>query len=122
MAGLLFCIAIAASIHASDEPDAAIVLSPAAQGYVNSRVCYGCHAAIFKTYRETGMAKSFARPRPENTVEDYTKNNHFFHAPSNTYFEMIERDGNYYQRRYQIGYEGKQTNIDETKVDYFLGS
>jgi predicted CXXCH cytochrome family protein len=68
------------------------------------------------------MAKSFAHPKPENTVEDYKKNNKFYHAPSNTYFEMIEREGAYYQRRYQLGYEGKQTNVEETKIDYFLGS
>jgi tetratricopeptide (TPR) repeat protein len=68
------------------------------------------------------MAKSFARPRPENVVADYTKNNRFFHAPSNTYFEMVERDGSYYQRRYQLGFGGKPANIDETKIDYFLGS
>jgi tetratricopeptide (TPR) repeat protein len=114
----LFCIAVAASIHAEDEP----VLNPASQGYVNPRLCFGCHSAIFKTYRETGMAKSFAHPRPENTVEDYGNKNHFFHGPSNTYFEMIRRGADYFQLRYQIGYEGKHTNVEETKIDYFLGS
>jgi hypothetical protein len=122
MAGFLFCVAVAASIHAGDEPDPAIVLSPASQGYVNTRLCFGCHAAIFKAYRETGMAKSFAQPRAENTVEDYKNNNHFYHAPSNTYFEMIRRGGDYFQLRYQIGYEGRRTNVEETKIDYFLGS
>ncbi len=68
------------------------------------------------------MAKSFAHPRPENTVEDYTKNNRIYHAPSNTYFEMIRRGEDYFQLRYQIGYQGKRTNIEETKIDYFLGS
>jgi len=68
------------------------------------------------------MAKSFAHPGPENTVEDYTNNNHFYHAPSNTYFEMIRRGGDYFQLRYQIGYEGRRTNVEETKIDYFLGS
>jgi tetratricopeptide (TPR) repeat protein len=114
----LFCIAVTVSLQAADEP----VLNPASQGYVNSKLCFGCHAAIFKTYRETGMAKSFGRPRPENTVENYTNNNHFYHAPSNTYFEMIRRGGDYFQLRYQIGFEGKRTNVEETKIDYFLGS
>jgi predicted CXXCH cytochrome family protein len=68
------------------------------------------------------MAKSFAHPRPENTVEDYSKNNHFYHAPSNTYFEMIRRGADYFQIRYQLGYEGTRTNVEETKIDYFLGS
>lgn len=89
---------------------------------MNPKLCFGCHAAIYKTYRDTGMAKSFGRPSSENTVEDYTKNTRFYHAPSNTYFEMSERGGSYYLSRYQMGYEGKPTNIEETKIDYFLGS
>ena len=122
MAGFLCCVAVAVSIHAADQSGSASVLNPASQGYVNPRLCVGCHADIFKAYRETGMAKSFAHPRPENTVEDYTIKNRFYHAPSNTYFEMIQRGGDYFQLRYQIGYEGKRTNIEETKIDYFLGS
>jgi tetratricopeptide (TPR) repeat protein len=89
---------------------------------VNPRLCFGCHAAIFKSYRETGMAQSFGRLRPDNTPEDYTKKNRFYHAPSNTYFEMIRRGGDFFQLRYQIGYEGKRTNVEETKIDYYLGS
>jgi predicted CXXCH cytochrome family protein len=112
----LSAIAAAALIDAAD------LVSPSSEGYVNPRQCFGCHAAIYKTYQKTGMAKSFAHPRPENTVEDYKTKNKFYHAASNTWFEMTERDGNYYQRRYQIGYEGKQTNVEETKIDYFLGS
>ena len=107
-AAVLFCLAAA--------------LTAAEEGYVSPKLCTGCHAAIYKTYRNTGMAKSFARPRPENTIEDYTKNTSFYHALSNTYFEMLQRDGSYYQRRYQLGYGGKPTNTDETKIDYILGS
>jgi predicted CXXCH cytochrome family protein len=93
-----------------------------AADYVNPKLCTGCHAGIAKTYRQTGMARSFAQPAPANTVEDYTKNNRFYHAPSDTYFEMLERGGKYYQRRWQIGYNGLETNVDETQIDYFLGS
>src|SRR5690242_8441358 len=44
-------------------------------GYVDARLCAGCHPSISETYRQTGMARSFYRPRPENTVEDYRLNN-----------------------------------------------
>ena len=120
MAVFFFCIAVAASIHAADEPVPSWTPHPKATSTPNS--VSDATPAIFKTYRETGMAKSFAHPRPENTVEDYTTRNHFYHAPSNTYFEMIRRGADYFQLRYQIGYEGKRTNIEETKIDYFLGS
>jgi predicted CXXCH cytochrome family protein len=120
---IIVCLGLAAAtIHAADQSQPAAVVDPASAGYVNPRLCFGCHAAIYKTYLQTGMGKSFGRPRPENTVEDYTKNNRFFHAASGTYFEMSERGGEYYQRRYQLGYGGKPTNVDETKIDYVLGS
>src|SRR5262249_21140547 len=46
----------------------------------------------------------------------------FYHAASDTYFTMPERDGKYYQRRYQIGFQGKETNVDEKQIDFVMGS
>src|ERR1051325_4888187 len=50
--------------------------------YVGSRVCAGCHQEIAKSYRQTGMGRSFYRPRVENTVEDYSRRNNFRHQAS----------------------------------------
>jgi predicted CXXCH cytochrome family protein len=68
------------------------------------------------------MARSFYRPRPENTVEDYTRKNSYYHKPSDSYFTMLRRDGKYYQRRHQIGFGGKQTNIEEKEISFVMGS
>ena len=35
---------------------------------------------------------------------------------------MVARDGRYYQRRWQIGFDGKETNVDEKQVDFVIGS
>ena len=40
-------------------------------GYVDPAICAGCHEDIAKTYRLTGMGRSFYRPSTENTIEDY---------------------------------------------------
>src|SRR5258708_7113973 len=45
--------------------------------YVDARVCASCHRQIAEEYRQTGMGRSFFRPAPANTIEDYTKNNEF---------------------------------------------
>ena len=90
--------------------------------YVDPRLCATCHADIAKTYRQTGMGRSFYRPTGANTVEDYTKNNQFYHALSDTHYAMIRRDGAFYQRRWQIGFDGKEENVEETKIDYIIGS
>ncbi len=101
---------------------ALLVVIPAAGQYANPKVCAGCHPAIAKTWRLNGMGRSFAAPRPEILVEDFEKNNSYFHPASATYFQMLKRDGVLIQRRYQVGFEGKETNVDEKRVDYIVGS
>jgi predicted CXXCH cytochrome family protein len=90
--------------------------------YVNPSACAGCHAEIAKSYRLTGMARSLYRPGPENTVEDYTHENKIYNRASDRYYTMLERGGQWYQRRHQIGFDGKETNIVDKRVDYVMGS
>jgi Flp pilus assembly protein TadD len=90
-----------------------------ANAYVDSALCADCHGEIAASYRKTGMGRSFARMRPENTVE---LRKPFHNLASDSYFTMILRDGKYYQRRWQIGFDGKETNIDEKQVDFVIGS
>jgi predicted CXXCH cytochrome family protein len=90
--------------------------------YVDAATCAGCHRQIAADYRLTGMGRSLYRPAPANTVEDYTKQNTFLHSLSDTRYSMIARDGAYYQRRWQLGFEGKETNVEELKIDYVIGS
>ena len=90
--------------------------------YVDAKLCAGCHRQIAADYRLTGMGRSFYRSTPANTVEDYKNQNSFQHSLSDTRYSMIARDGAYYQRRWQIGFEGKETNVEELKIDYVIGS
>jgi predicted CXXCH cytochrome family protein len=68
------------------------------------------------------MARSFYRPKPENTVEDFTKTNTYYHQASDTYFAMIRRGGRYFQRQYRIDFGGKPAPAVEETVDFVLGS
>ena len=107
---------------------AALILSGAGasgqnnSGYVDSSVCAGCHQEIAKSYRLTGMGRSFYRARPETSAEDYSTHNTFYNAASDRHYTMLERDGRLYQRRHQIGYGGKETNVVEKQIDYVVGS
>lgn len=87
-----------------------------------TRLCAGCHRDVYRSYIRTGMGRSFYRPSPENMVEDFTRKNTFYHQPSNSYFTMIRRGGEYYQRRYQLDSSGKQINVLEKRIDYVMGS
>lgn len=90
--------------------------------YVKPQLCAGCHAEIWKTYHQNGMGRSLHKPGPEITIEDYVTGNKYYHAASETWFEMIHRGGKYIQRRYQIGPDGKPANISEKTIDYVFGS
>ena len=63
--------------------------------YIDARICAGCHSQIAQHHLQTGMGRSFFRPTPANTVEDYTRNNEFYHPLSDTHYAMMGRDGAY---------------------------
>jgi Tfp pilus assembly protein PilF len=61
------------------------------------------------------MARSFYKPRPVEPVR-------YYHKLSDTWYSIEERGGSYYQRRWRIGYEGKETEVQESRIDYAMGS
>ena len=89
--------------------------------YVDARTCAKCHQKIDQAYRRTGMGRSFYKPTSANIVEDF-KNSEFVHALSGTHYAMTARDGVPFQSRWQIGFDGGQTNVEEMKIDYVIGS
>ncbi|HEY3936655.1 MAG TPA: tetratricopeptide repeat protein, partial [Bryobacteraceae bacterium] len=91
-------------------------------GYTRPETCAGCHRDVWETYKRTGMARSFYSPSGANTVEDYTYKNTFYYKASDSYFSMLRRDGQFYQRRYQIDFAGKTVNVMEKQIDFIMGS
>ncbi|SPE42518.1 Tetratricopeptide TPR_2 repeat protein [Candidatus Sulfopaludibacter sp. SbA3] len=67
------------------------------------------------------MGRSFYRLPAGDSITHLTPKP-FYHEASGCYFAMIQRDGKYYQRRWQLGFDGKETNVDEKQVDFVLGS
>jgi len=84
--------------------------------------CASCHARIVEAYQRSGMSRSLYKPSPANTIEDYRNRHDFLHSSSGTYYSMIVRDGTYLQRRWQIGFDGRETNVEELTIDAVLGS
>jgi tetratricopeptide (TPR) repeat protein len=95
---------------------------PAASDYVDPALCAACHQEIARTYRLTGMGRSFSRPRAESIVEDYQTHNTLNHRASDRTYTMLARDGRWFQRRHQTGFDGAETNIVEASIDYIIGS
>jgi tetratricopeptide (TPR) repeat protein len=90
--------------------------------YVDPAVCGQCHAGKARTFRQTGMGRSFYRLTAETAVEDFKSGLPFHHLASDTYFNVLLRGGKYFQRRWQVGFDGRETNVEEKQIDFVLGS
>ncbi len=94
----------------------------ASTDYVDSSICETCHADIAQSFHKTGMGRSFSRPGPANMLGDFKVHNTLYNKASDQYFTMVERDGKYYERRHQIGFNGKESNVVESSIDFIVGS
>ncbi len=97
---------------------AALLATSAFGQYANPRQCAGCHPAVAKSYAQNGMGRSFHKVRSE----DLSETGSYYHPASDTHYQMLSRDGVLVQRRYQLGFENRETNVDEKAVDYIAGS
>jgi Tfp pilus assembly protein PilF len=77
--------------------------------------CGACHSKIAATFAKTGMARSFYKPGAIETTR-------FYHKPSDTWYAVVERGGQYYQRRWRVGHSGQETEVQEQRIDYIMGS
>ncbi len=97
-------------------------VSQAGAGYADPAACADCHSDIAATYQKTGMGRAFRKVRSEKDLGAAAPAKPFYHEASKSYFSMVFRDGAWVQRRWQTGFDGKETNVDEKRVDYLLGS
>src|SRR5262249_19027536 len=88
-------------------------------GYADPASCESCPDVIARTYRLTGMARSLSKARVDR---DRLISNPIYHAASDRYYTIVERGGMLLQRRHQIGFGGKETNVAELTADFVIGS
>jgi Flp pilus assembly protein TadD len=86
--------------------------------YVDAATCAQCHAEIARNYSSTGMARSFYTPDAASVPDPKA----YFHPASATWYQMVSKDGGWYQRWWQVGVKGQHESAGESKVDYVMGS
>jgi tetratricopeptide (TPR) repeat protein len=91
-------------------------------GYVGGAVCASCHGDIDKSFKSVSMSQTFAPQSEVTPIEDWTSQNRFYHKPSNQHFVMSQRDGRFYQRRYQLDSQGREANSFEQEIHFAIGS
>jgi tetratricopeptide (TPR) repeat protein len=90
--------------------------------YVDPSICARCHGDVAATYRQTGMGRSFHRVGASDRTASFNTHNTLYNKASDRYYTMLERDGELYEQRYTIGFEGQQANRMEKQIDYVVGS
>ena len=95
---------------------------PAAQALRPRELCgpglaADCHAELAHNLPTHRYGMLFTVP-----CRKYRKGITYYHEASASYFTMVSADGKCYQRRYQTGFDGKQTNVMEKQIDYVMGS
>jgi predicted CXXCH cytochrome family protein len=90
--------------------------------YIDAKRCQACHPAIHASYQHVGMARSFARASNASPIEDYDRNNHFFHARSGRHYQVLRRGGRLFQRRHEVDSRGAEVNVFEQEVTFAIGS
>jgi Tfp pilus assembly protein PilF len=89
--------------------------------YADSGACASCHDDIARTYRATGMGRSFSAVRSSDVALGPSPIS-IYHAASDRHYTIVQRDGALSQRRHQIGFDGKETSVLELTADYVVGS
>lgn len=98
-----------------------VALAGAAPGYVEDRVCGGCHVDIAASFPQLGMGRSFSSAKEAPPIEDFATA--FYHPPSRRHYRMTRRDdGSLLFRRWQVTSDGRTVNLFEQEVDWVLGS
>ena len=120
---------MAGSIFYFKTPDAgsggtpkSLAMAEPEAGYVDAQQCATCHRKIWDTYRRTGMGRSFARVRPGDKGPQAPPSGSYYHELSDQHYRTYEKEGRHYQRRHQIGYGGKETNVVEKEIHFVIGS
>jgi hypothetical protein len=86
--------------------------------YVDAGSCAECHAGIARNYSKTGMARAFHAPDTASVPNPKA----YFHRASATWFQIVAKDGGWYQRWWQIGFKSQQESAGDSKIDYVMGS
>ncbi len=96
--------------------------TPSERAYANPASCVGCHADAAAGYEQTGMAHAFYTPRADDTVASPAPERQFYDKASDTYYSLMQHGNQFFQRRWQHGWNGQPDNVEELSIDSVMGS
>lgn len=97
------------------------LLGAAEPRYVGSRICFGCHMDIYRSYTKTAMGRSASAP-PEGRKLVPPGGVNVYNGELKRYFQVFTRGGDMYQSEYALGSDGKELFRTTQKLVYGFGA
>ena len=95
--------------------------SNSADGYVGSKECQLCHAAIYRTFSQTDMGRSVKEIDSVALAKLPTPFS-LFDQRLNRHFEVSVRDGHLFQSEYERAPDGSEVFRDTREIQWLLGA
>jgi len=90
--------------------------------YAGSEECAACHRDIYQAYAQSEMGRSMSRLDAANLTEIFPQTYEVLDSAKNFYYEMVRREGRFYQREYRREANGKITHERWMEAEYVMGS
>ncbi len=89
--------------------------------FVGDAACVDCHEDQWAGFQEHGMARSYYALTPEKTVENFDAEP-IWHEESGFWYQVVEKDGTYWQEEFRLDANGKRTHSLKRRMDFVIGS
>jgi tetratricopeptide (TPR) repeat protein len=90
--------------------------------YVGSKICKGCHSAIYQQYSRTDMAHSTFLPGNILDMGWLDKPVELYSEKMNRHYQVFARDSKVYQSEYGLDEQGKEVFRHTEELAYMVGS
>lgn len=90
--------------------------------YVGSKACRPCHEEIYDAYMRSPTGKSMSVMDSSNVIEQFPQQQAVYDSTRDFYYEMVQKDGKYFQREYRLGSAGNVIHERMMQAQYVIGS
>jgi len=90
--------------------------------YTGTESCKDCHEEVYDAYLKSPTGRSMSRLTENNIIEKFPQDYVIYDSTKNYYYEMLKKDGKFYQREYRLDPDGNIVHERWMEAQYIIGS
>jgi tetratricopeptide (TPR) repeat protein len=90
--------------------------------YTGTESCQECHQEAYEAYMKSPTGHSMGRLTENNIIEKFPQDYVVYDSTKNYYYEMLKKDGKFYQREYRLDPNGNVVHERLMEAQYIIGS